>query len=179
MTVQMSRTKLLTLLGSSIVIISGFLCGCSKAKPVEANVHHMGERVQVGPLIYTVLDAEWTQHLSGGTRLPQNRFLVVKLNITNSGGRDTAIPGIMLEDLKGETHGELMDGAGVDDFLPVFRKLSPAETKEGRVLFDAPQGAYRLRVKEDADPAIEEGKEKSALIDVPLNLNAPTAIPTK
>jgi hypothetical protein len=141
----------------------------------------MGERVQVGTLIYTVLDAEWTQQLGAAAtpRMPHNRFLVLKLNITNSGGRDVAIPGVVLEDSKGEMHSEVMDGTGVEDFLPVFRKLSPAETREGRVLFDAPQGAYRLRVKEDADPAIEEGKEKSALIEIPLNLNPPTVIPGK
>jgi hypothetical protein len=141
----------------------------------------MGERVQAGPLIYTVLQAEWVQQLGDGDkpRMPQKRFLLLKVNITNSGGRDTLVPAMTLEGANGETFTEQTDGEGVTDWLPILRRLSPAETLEGLVLFDAPQGAYQLRVREEADLAQEDGQERSEIIEVPLNLRAPPVLPAR
>ena len=49
----------------------------------------------------------------------------------------------------------------------MLRKLKAAQTEQGRIVFAAPTGAYRLRVTDD-NP--EPGKEKAALIDIPLRL---------
>jgi hypothetical protein len=48
-----------------------------------------------------------------------------------------------------------------------LRKLAPAQTEQGRVLFDVPTGAYRLRVTDDSP---EAGTEKVAVVDIPLRL---------
>jgi len=129
----------------------------------------MGERVQVGPLIYNVLHAEWRTQLGEGpeARAPKNRFLLVQLTITNSGGAETSIPPITLEDERGGAYPEEPDGTGMTNWLGVLRKLTPAQTDQGRIVFDAPAGAYRLRVTDD-NP--ELGREKAALIDIPLQL---------
>ena len=129
----------------------------------------MGERVQVGPLIYSVLHAEWRTQLGEGSeaRTPKNRFLIVQLTVTNSGGGETSIPPVTLEDERGGAYPEEPNGTGVADWLGLLRKLAPAQTDQGRIVFDAPAGAYRLRVTDD-NP--ELGREKAALIDIPLQL---------
>ena len=181
MTMHSVDRRFLPLLAAVAVLGMGLTAGCSKSKRAGANLRHMGERVQVGPLIYTVLDAEWMQQLGPGEkpRLPQKRFLILKVNVTNSGGMDSTVPALTLEGANGETFAEQTDGEGVTDWLPILRRLSPAETLEGHVLFDAPQGAYRLRVREEADLAQEEGQERSELIEIPLNLRAPPVLPAR
>ncbi len=69
----------------------------------------------------------------------------------------------------GRTYPELTDGAGVEDWLGVFRKLKPAETVYGWILFDAPRADYHLRVTDDAfDPE----DARIALIQVPVRLES-------
>lgn len=142
---------------------------CTRPPATAPQIHRMGDAVKAGPLIYNVLDAEWKTQLGEGpeARAPKNRFLLVQLTVTNSGGSESDIPPVTLEDAQGNSHAEIIDGQGVPDWLGILRKLAPAETEQGRVLFDVPTGAYRVRVT-DATP--ELGKEKFALIDLPLRM---------
>jgi hypothetical protein len=128
----------------------------------------MGEPVTVGPLIYTVMDTEWRSQLGEGptARLPENRFLLVRLSVTNSGASNAMVPAMAAVDPGGQSHLELTDGQGVDEWLGYLRTLRPAETDRGRVVFDVPPNSYRLRVTNDAEP----GAEKVALIEMPLQL---------
>jgi hypothetical protein len=128
----------------------------------------MGERVEVGSLIYTVMDTEWHTQLGEGpdARLPQHRFMTVRLSVTNSGVSDSAVPAMSLVDAQGQAYPELTDGHGVAEWLGLLRTVKPAQTERGRVLFDVPTGAYRLRVANDADPE----EQKAAHIDLPLQL---------
>jgi hypothetical protein len=134
----------------------------------------MGERVQVGTLIYTVLDAEWRDQLGAQpkTRLPQHRFLAVQLMATNGGSAVCGVPMLSLVNESGKSYEELSDGEGLEDWLGYLRTLKPGETIQGRVLFDAPLGAYNLRLVNDAD--LED--QRSALVDIPLQLG-PRALP--
>jgi hypothetical protein len=157
--------------GLALVVAAGLLlAGCSSGRPEADNrVYRMGEPVTVGPLIYTVTETEWHNQLGEGptARLPQYRFLLVRLSVTNSGASNSAIPAMALVDASGQTRLELADGEGVPEWLGYLRTISPAQTERGRVVFDAPPNAYRLRVTDDAEP----GAEKAALIDVPLQLS--------
>lgn len=154
---------------------------CQKKSGGSARVWRMGEQVKVGPLIYSVLEAEWHADLKAGDKqvIPQNRFLLVRLSVTNSGGQPVSVPGVTLEGEKGEAYYEQTEVEGVPDRLPPLRHLAPAETIEGRVLFDAPQNAYRLRVREEGEPDQPEDKLAAALIEIPLNLPSPLSIPVK
>jgi hypothetical protein len=146
------------------------LCACSSARPVAVDrVHRMGEPVAVGPLIYTVIDTEWLNQMGEGAtaRVPQNRFLLLRLSVTNSGASNSGVPGMTLVDASGKTYTELTDGHGVSEWLGYLRTVSPAQTERGHVLFDVPTGAYRLRVTNDAEP----GTEKAELIEIPLQLS--------
>jgi len=154
---------------------------CQRKASGNARVWRMGEQVKVGPLIYSVLEAEWHADLRAGDKqvVPQNRFLMVRLSVTNSGGQPVSVPGVSLEGAGGEAYYEQTEVEGVPDRLPPLRHLAPAETIVGRVLFDAPQNAYRLRVREEGEPDQPEDKLAAALIDIPLNLPSPLSIPVK
>ncbi len=128
----------------------------------------MGERVRVGPLIYTVQGTEWHDQLGDGPdlRMPQHRFLLVRVSITNSGIRETGIPPMSLLGPGGEQHPELSDGKQVPEWLGFLRSVKPAETEHGRVLFDVPSGTYRLRVSAEA----ETEEAPYALIEIPFQV---------
>lgn len=142
---------------------------CSSGKSMaEAKGYRMGERVEVGPLIYIVTYTEWKEQLGEGlsARIPKNRFLMIHLSVTNSGVSDSAVPLMTLLDAKGQSFTELTDGQGVTEWLGSLRSLKPAQTDRGRVLFDVPPGAYRLRMTNDAEP----GSERAALVDIPFQV---------
>jgi hypothetical protein len=140
----------------------------------------MGEPVQVGPLIYTILEAEWLDQLgeASNARTPHQRFLSIRLSVTNSGASVSGVPSLQLVDSHGKTYEELSDADGLREWLGYLRVVQPAQTERGSVLFDAPLGAYRLRLADDAD--LEN--ERVALVDVPLQLGpqvpAPPGPPT-
>lgn len=128
----------------------------------------MGERVAAGSLIYSVLETDWKAQLGEGieARQPVHRFLTVHVSVTNSGGAECVIPPMVLTDQKGQSYREVMVGGAVPQWLGMLRKLSPAMTEQGRVVFDVPLGSYRLRVASDDAP----GDEKVAFIDLPLRI---------
>lgn len=150
-------------------------CGRQQAHKGGLGVFAMGERVRVGPLIYTVQDTEWHDRLGegAGLRMPQHRFLLVRLSITNSGIRDVAVPLMNLIGADGETHAELSDGKEVPEWLGLLRSVKAAATEHGRVLFDVPSGAYRLRVSAESETA----EEPFALIEIPFQVPPAPTLP--
>jgi hypothetical protein len=149
-----------------------FAAGCSsQGSPGSTKVYQMGERVQAGPLIYNVLDTEWLDQIGDGAsaRLPRNRFLAVRLSVTNSGAVTSGVPPIAAIDFRGESHDELSDAAGLPEWLGYIRRVQPADTLLGRVVFDLPPAAYQLKLSNDAEPenAIFQ------MVDLPLQLTRP------
>jgi hypothetical protein len=65
-----------------------------------------------------------------------------------------------------------MNGEGVPDWLGMLRKVQPAETQTGRVVFDVPRADYQLRVTDDA---FHPEDVKVALIQIPLRFESGTA----
>ncbi len=133
----------------------------------------MGEQVSVGPLIYTVTDAEWKTDIGSDSQkmIPKERFLVIRLSITNSGGADAGSPLGILVDKQDKEFYEIQEVKGVPEWLPILRRLAPAATDAGRIVFDAPMGIYKLKVSGGGDPE----NEKFAFIEIPLELQAPTS----
>ena len=127
----------------------------------------MGERVQTGPLIYNVLEAQWKPTLSEGGRAPQNRYLVVKLSITNSGGQTVSLPTYELVATSGASTPEVTEGvAQLPNWLGMIRSVAPATTLQGNIVFDVPMAAYKLVVTDGG----EVGSEKQAHIEIPVQL---------
>jgi hypothetical protein len=128
----------------------------------------MGERVQAGPLIYTVLESEWKSQLDGNGRTPKNRFLFIRVSITNSSGANVSAPAFTLRGPGDTTYEEVTEGLdGVRNWLNILRTIAPAQTETGYVIFDAPVAAYKL-VMSDAG---EVGNEKYAQVDIPVELD--------
>jgi hypothetical protein len=97
--------------------------------------------------------------------VPKNRFLLLRVSIVNSGSEDLDVPTVTLLDDQGQAVEELQDGDQVPQWLGFVRKVKPADSISGNVVFDAEPKHYRLRVT-------DENGEKPALVDIPLNFNA-------
>jgi hypothetical protein len=147
------------------------LSGCSSVRS-GTKQYQMGERAELGSVVYTLLEAHWKTQLgeAPSVRMPRDRFLLLRLSVTNGGAKEVAVPLMALIAPGGETYNELTEGGEVPDWLGVLRHVKPVETVTGWVVFDAPRGNYKLRVSDDAfDPEAV----KTALIEVPLRFEAP------
>lgn len=151
------------------------ISGCSNASveiPIESGpgmIYQMGQGVQLGTLTYNVLETNWKSQLGGGpsARIPKNRYLLVKLTITNGAGQTSSVPEMALVNAAGQSFQEITEGVeSVPKWLGVLRNLAPVQTDEGIVVFDVPLGAYKLQVSDGG----EIGSEKKALIEIPLQL---------
>ena len=127
----------------------------------------MGEKVVLSGLIYTAFETRWLTQLGEDPtpHLPQNRFFLIRMSITNSGSTETMAPALVLVDDTGKTYDELKNGEGAPQWMGYLRQIRPADSAQGNALFDAPPQHYKLRVT-------DESGDRIALIDIPLSFNA-------
>jgi hypothetical protein len=149
----------------SLLLASVLLaCGCSNSQSGFAvRTYRMGDRVEVGSLIYNVFDVKWMPQLGDGpsARIPKDRFFLVRLSVVNSGGRPTTVPIFQVVDSNGNTHDEISAGQDVPQWIGFLRELQPADSLQGNALFDVTPAHYKLRVT-------DESEERVALVDIPL-----------
>jgi hypothetical protein len=145
------------------------LGGCGKQQQTRSEFA-MGERVPVGQLTYSVVEATWKTQLgeSFKVRNPEQRFLLIKISVTNGTGKDVSIPLLTLEGTNGQAYRELPDGDGVENWFGLLRTISPGQTQQGNVVFDVPLTSYKLRVPDIND----SGFEGYASIQIPLRMDA-------
>jgi Domain of unknown function (DUF4352) len=151
-------------------VCAALLTSCSpKAESQQVRTFNMGEKVTVGHMVYTVFETKWLTQLptEPTPRVPKNRFFLVRLTAVNGGGGDVIVPDMSIEDDNGNTFAALTNGEGVPQWLGSLRKIAPAESAQGNVVFDAPPRHYKLRVT-------DEGGDQAALIDIPLSFNSET-----
>jgi hypothetical protein len=156
----MSRTALLFACLAALTLAS-----CGKQKKPDAQLYSAGEKAQVGSLSYSLIDSQIIQQIGDDpatARTPQNRFILVQISVTNAGNAEAPIPGLTLVDDSGQVYNELPDGTGIERWLGVVRKVVPAQTETGIVIFDAPAKHYRLRLT-------DEFAEAEVGIDMPLD----------
>ncbi|HTS63321.1 MAG TPA: hypothetical protein VMH28_14945 [Candidatus Acidoferrales bacterium] len=144
-------------------------CGSDDKPAYPVRTYNMGEKVQLGHIAYQVFETRWMTHLGEGadTRLPQQRFFLIRMTAVNSAGNDLIVPNLSIQDDSGKTYEELSDGTGVPEYIGYLRSVKPAETAQGQALFDAPPRRYRLKL-------MDEEKEKIAYVDIPLSFGAET-----
>jgi len=131
--------------------------------------YRMGERASVGKLVYIVTEAEWQPALgdpASGGRIPENRFLQLRLTITNGGGETLHIPLLALYDADGKSTRESDNGEQVSGWLGLLRQIKPAETLQGAILFDVKPAAHKLQITDSGDPE----NELVAYVEIPLDL---------
>ncbi len=159
-----------TLSAAALTMILFNLVGCNKeTAPPILGTFRMGERIQVGPMTYNVLESRWKPALrdDGTGKPPKERYLLVKLTATNGGGSPGAIPSFTIVNARGESYTEVNEGVqDVPNYLGIIRKVQPAQTEEGWIVFDAPVGAYQLMISDNGEP----GSEKYARVDLPVSL---------
>lgn len=148
------------------VAVLALLTSCSREKPVPVPTFSMGERVRVGHLVYAAFDTQWLPQIGSGltARVPQNRFFLVRVSITNAGGSSAAAPDLSIVDDNGNSYEELSDGQGVPQWIGYLRQINAADTAQGNLVFDVVPRHYKLRVT-------DEDGQNSALIDLPLEFN--------
>lgn len=156
-------------LRSPKLLIPLLLCLAGCQQEVKTNLtYEMGERVENTPFTYVVIENSWRSELGEGfqTRTPKNRFLIVNLSVTNGGGSEASVPSLSVEGSNGQLYSEISEGAGVNNWLGILRTVKPAETLQGRIVFDVPLGVYRLRLPDGG----ETGYEKYSWVTMPLSL---------
>jgi hypothetical protein len=146
-----------------------FAPGCGESGAKEIRTFPMGDRVTMGHLIYTVFETQWHTHLGEepNARLPQSRFMLLRVSIVNSGASETMVPTMSLVDDSGQTFTELSNGDGVTQWIGFLRQVKPAESAQGNIIFDVPPKHYKLRVTDENEQAV-------AMIDIPLSFGAET-----
>jgi hypothetical protein len=132
----------------------------------------MGEKAVLGHIIYTVYETQWVPQFGDGptARIPQHRFFLVRMTAVNSGSADLIVPNATIEDDKGNSYPESRDGDGVPQWIGYLRRVKPAESAQGNLLFDAPPAHYKLRIT-------DEDEERSAYFDIPLSFGAAPPLP--
>jgi hypothetical protein len=154
--------------GSAAVFVLS-LGGCQKQRELRSKFS-MGENVPVGQMTYSVVESTWRTQLGERfkIRTPEQRFLLIKVSVTNGTGKDVSIPLLTLEGSNGQTYRELAEGEGVDNWFGLLRTLSPGQTQQGNMLFDVPLTSYELRVPDIND----SGFEGYATIEIPLRIDS-------
>ena len=157
------------LLGSAAFL----LAGCQKPQENRSD-YSMGERINIGQITYSVVESGWRTQLGESFRIrtPEQRFLLIKLSVTNGSGKDVSIPLLTLEGSNGQTYSELANGEGVDGWFGLLRTISPGQTQQGNMVFDVPLTSYKLRLPDIADP----GLEKYVSVQIPLRLDSDVPI---
>jgi hypothetical protein len=162
----MSRN--LFFLAAALAASLAFLASCSGRSAANTPLHTylMGERVELPPLAYTVLEKEWPAQLGEGpdARLPQNRFLLIRLSVTSAANAETYVPDLTLDGDAGNSCAESNNGDGVQHWLGYLRPIKPGQTLEGDIVFDCAPKHYRLKLVN------EEGK--GAYVDIPLSFES-------
>ncbi len=150
------------------------LASCGNEQTFPVRTYNMGDPVALGRLTYTVFETRWLPRLGEDPvpRIPQHRFFLIRVSVANSGSSDTLAPNLTIEDAKGNVYQEISNGEGVPQWIGYLRHIKPADSVQGNLLFDAPPGAYKLRVW-------DENSERAALVTIPLSFNseAPNALP--
>ncbi len=157
------------LLSGVAVLFAALATGCADKAATAVHTYQLGEKVSVGPLLYTVFETQWLTHT--GTppdeKVPQNRFFLVRVSIVNSSGNELMAPTLTVEDDKGNSYPEVTNEIGAPQWIGMVRRIHPADSVAGNLVFDCPPGHYKLRVTDPDDT-------KEALVDIPLTFTSET-----
>jgi hypothetical protein len=150
----------------AVLCAAGALSSCRNKRDASfIGTFRMGEKVQTGALVYQVLQAEWRNELGSGGRTPKDRYLFIRLSVTNSSGSTVAAPALTIEGA-GKTYSEVVENTeNVDNWMGLLRNVAASQTEQGWIVFDAPVAAYKLVLEEG-----EVGEEKTAHVDIPVHL---------
>ena len=152
------------------MIPAGFVAAaCGRRPPRERWPFQMGDLIRCGWFSYNVLEVDYKSQLGEGplAKRPQNGFLLIRVQATSSAGATVSIPFMRVESESGETIPEIDDASALTNWLGVLRKVEPAATETGWLVFDAVPGAYGLRL---SDGVLDN--EKALFVMVPFQVDS-------
>src|SRR5690242_1779005 len=119
------------------------LSSCA-SPPVPVRTVPLGEKVTTGHLAYAAYETQWLTHIGEGAtqRVPQNRFFLVRVAITNTGADRLASPSLSVIDDSGGAYQELSDGAGVTNWIGLLRQLGKGDHASGYLVLDVTPTVY-------------------------------------
>ncbi len=160
---------------ASTLLLGCLLTGCNRGNSSQLDFQ-MGEKVPLGPLTYNVIDTSWRSQMGDlfQLRVPQQRFLLITVSVTNGGGNDVSVPLLSLENANGQMIRESENGQGVDNWFGLLRTIAPAQTQQGKILFDVPLSSYKLRLTDGG----EADSEKYAWVNIPLRMDVDSQVQT-
>ena len=155
------------LLLAAVVELS--LTACSGITHDPVRTYNVGDRVDLGHIVYLVFDTQWLTQFGEGpdAKIPQNRFFLVRMSAANSQRTEVLLPKLSVEDDSGHNYPELSSDVGAPHWIGFLRTLVPNDSTQGNVVFDAPPSHYKLKVT-------DETGDKIAYIDIPLSFGAET-----
>lgn len=145
------------------------LTACSEVIHDPVRTYNMGDRVDLGHIVYIVFDTQWLTHFGEGpdAKIPENRFFLVRMSAVNRQRTAVLLPKVSMEDDSGHSYPELTTDVGAPHWIGVLRTVMPNDSTQGIVVFDAPPSHYKLKVTDDTGDRI-------AYIDIPLSFGAET-----
>jgi hypothetical protein len=116
----------------------------------QMRTFQMGQGVELGYLNYAVWDARWYENCSNVHYLnikPEYSYLLIEITLRNDSDRQKVSPRFkLIDEDKFSYNISKKYWTGVGN-LRLMRSLNPGVTKEGYIVFDAPQNHhYKLRV---------------------------------
>ncbi len=101
--------------------------------------------IRVGYMVYEVFGVEWKNRLGDELRqYPDAKFLVIDIGIENVDTRPRTVPPFKLIDNEGREYQESSKGIFMDSAIGLLKNLNPNVTTHGYLVFDVPQGNYKL-----------------------------------
>jgi hypothetical protein len=151
------------------LLLSAFLFTACEPKGKTITNFVMGERVDLGPFSYVVVESRWLTQLGEGfqIRAPQHRFLMITLSVVNRSNTEVSVPMLTLKGSDGQEFQESSDGTGVTQWLGILRSVAPTQNLQGRIVFDVPLSTFKLRLPDGG----ETGYQKYAWVDIPLSID--------
>jgi hypothetical protein len=163
----MPYRRVILLLAAAAAALS--LTACAEATHEPVRTYNMGDRVDLGHIVYVVFETQWLTHIGEGpdAKIPQNRFFLVRMSASNRQRTEVLLPKVSLEDDSGHSYPELSADVGAPHWIGVLRTVMSNDSTQGNIVFDVPPSHYKLKVRDDTGDQI-------AYIDIPLSFGGET-----
>lgn len=149
---------------AAVLVWSG--CSSNSSRPVRTYV--MGDRVELGHMVYTVYETRWLTQIGDpgpNARIPQNRFLLVRMTAGTTETSEVFVPNMSVEDDSGKSYPEVRNGEGVPQWMGFLHAVSTDTPASGNVAFDVPPAHYKLHLA-------DENSDNTATVDLPLTFRS-------
>jgi len=122
--------------------------GVESAVPSPQSSFSMKETIRVGYWSYVVWDIKWQRSIDSGYSRKQAdaNFLLLNVTVRNNDNTGSILPPFKLVDSEGREYDESSDAIYLPGSFGLLKKLNPGVRSDGYIVFDVPEGIYKLKV---------------------------------